>query len=233
MKLIGFGCSFTYGSELLTPELERILQQKLENIKYRESKVWLGVLAKRLGLEVDNYAQPSCSNYAIQEKFAEWFNSRDKQQSVIVLIGWSGHQRTSWWHEKESWIHARHSHKHDGIDQCRLDSKNLFEDSLRDYMKYSIKRSKEVTNNAKLFVNSVCKSHNIPIIQFNAWPEVVTNSYQLSNYHQGDQNMKTVLKEEGIRLNKNFLAEGEHPNELGHEYYVEMLYSWIKAKNII
>ena len=36
MKLIGFGCSFTYGSELLTPELEHILHQKLENIKYRE-----------------------------------------------------------------------------------------------------------------------------------------------------------------------------------------------------
>jgi hypothetical protein len=158
-KLIGFGCSATYGSELLNPNLENSWDGQKENIKYRESKVWLGVLAKRLGLEVDNYAQPSCSNYAIQEKFAEWFNSRDKQQSVIVLIGWSGHQRLSWWHE--------------------------------------------------------------------------TNSHQLSNYHQGDQNMKQVLQSEGKRLNKNFLADGEHPNELGHEYYVEMLYSWIKAKNII
>ena len=89
MKLIGFGCSFTYGSELLNPELEQTWDQQIENIKYRENKVWLGVLAKRLGLEADNYSQPACSNYAIQEIFAEWFNSRDVQESVTVVIGLS------------------------------------------------------------------------------------------------------------------------------------------------
>jgi hypothetical protein len=223
MKLIGFGCSFTYGSELLTPELEHILHQKLENIKYRENKVWLGVLAKRLGLEADNYSQPACSNYAIQEIFAEWFNSRDVQESVTVVIGWTNHMRNSWWHQEQGWIH-------DGF--IRNQEQELFKDSFRDWLKYSAKRNERVTDNAKLFVNSVCKSHNIPIIQFNALANV-TNSYQLSNYHQGNQNMKQVLESEGARLGKTFLADGGHPNELGHEYYVEMLYSWIKAKNIV
>ena len=45
--------------------------------------------------------------------------------------------------------------------------------------------------------------------------------------------MKQVLESEGARLGKTFLADGGHPNESGHEYYVEMLYSWIKAKNIV
>ena len=223
MKLIGFGCSFTYGSELLTPELERILHQKLENIKYRENTVWLGVLAKRLGLEADNYSQPSCSNYAIQEIFAEWFNKRDIQEPVTVVIGWTNHMRNSWWHEDHGWIH-------DGF--IRNQGQELFKDSFRDWLKYSAKRNEIITNNAKLFVNSVCKSHNIPIIQLNALSNV-TNPYQLSNCHQGDQNMYDVLLSEGKRLNKNFLADGGHPNKSGHEYYVEMLYSWIKAKNVI
>jgi lysophospholipase L1-like esterase len=223
MKLIGFGCSFTYGSELLNPELEQTWDQQIENIKYRENKVWLGVLAKRLGLEADNYSQPACSNYAIQEIFAEWFNSRDVQESVTVVIGWTNHMRNSWWHQEQGWIH-------DGF--IRNQGQELFKDSFRDWLKYSAKRNERVTDNAKLFVNSVCKSHNIPIIQFNALANV-TNSYQLSNYHQGNQNMKQVLESEGARLGKTFLADGGHPNESGHEYYVEMLYSWIKAKNIV
>ena len=223
MKLIGFGCSFTYGSELLNPELEQTWDQQIENIKYRENKVWLGVLAKRLGLEADNYSQPACSNYAIQEIFAEWFKSRDVQESVTVVIGWTNHMRNSWWHQEQGWIH-------DGF--IRNQGQELFKDSFRDWLKYSAKRNERVTNNAKLFVNSVCKSHNIPIIQFNALANV-TNSYQLSNYHQGNQNMKQVLESEGARLGKTFLADGGHPNESGHEYYVEMLYSWIKAKNIV
>jgi len=223
MKLIGFGCSFTYGSELLNPELEQTWDQQIENIKYRENKVWLGVLAKRLGLEADNYSQPACSNYAIQEIFAEWFNSRDVQESVTVVIGWTNHMRNSWWHQEQGWIH-------DGF--IRNQGQELFKNSFRDWLKYSAKRNERVTNNAKLFVNSVCKSHNIPIIQFNALANG-TNSCQLSNYHQGNQNMKQVLESEGARLGKTFLADGGHPNESGHEHYVEMLYSWIKAKNIV
>ena len=131
--------------------------------------------------------------------------------------------RNSWWHQEQGWIH-------DGF--IRNQGQELFKDSFRDWLKYSAKRNERVTNNAKLFVNSVCKSHNIPIIQFNALANV-TNSYQLSNYHQGNQNMKQVLESEGARLGKTFLADGGHPNESGHEYYVEMLYSWIKAKNIV
>ena len=223
MKLIGFGCSFTYGSELLNPELEQTWDQQIENIKYRENKVWLGVLAKRLGLEADNYSQPACSNYAIQEIFAEWFNKRDIQEPVTVVIGWTNHMRNSWWHEEHGWIH-------DGF--IRNQGQELFKNSFKDWVNYSKKRNEIITNNAKLFVNSVCKSHNIPIIQLNALSNV-TNPYQLSNCHQGDQNMHDVLLLEGKRLNKNFLADGGHPNESGHEHYVEMLYSWIKAKNIV
>mgnify|MGYP001345570749 CR=1 FL=1 len=121
-KLIGFGCSATYGSELLNPNLENSWDGQKENIKYRESKVWLGVLAKRLGLEVDNYAQPSCSNYAIQEIFAEWFNKRDIQEPVTVVIGWTNHMRNSWWHEEHGWIH-------DGF--IRNQGQELFKNSFK------------------------------------------------------------------------------------------------------
>jgi hypothetical protein len=42
MKLVGFGCSFTYGSELLDPELEDSWDRHHENTPYREQNTWLG-----------------------------------------------------------------------------------------------------------------------------------------------------------------------------------------------
>ena len=47
---------------------------------------------------------------------------------------------------------------------------------------------------------------------------------------QGAQSMQDVLRNEGYRLNQDFLASGGHPNELGHTHYAEMLCSWIKSK---
>ena len=46
MKLVGFGCSFTFGSELLDPSLKDNQDFYYLNKKYRENKVWLGQLAK-------------------------------------------------------------------------------------------------------------------------------------------------------------------------------------------
>ena len=61
----------------------------------------------------------------------------------------------------------------------------------------------------------------------------IPTPYEFTNFHQGDQNMQNVLRNEGDRLNKDFLAPGEHPNEAGHKHYAKMLHSWIEAKNIV
>jgi len=54
MKLVGFGCSFTYGSELLDPDLvEGDDGHHYDNIPYREKHCWLGQLAEMLGCSFD------------------------------------------------------------------------------------------------------------------------------------------------------------------------------------
>ena len=45
--------------------------------------------------------------------------------------------------------------------------------------------------------------------------------------------MQDVLRAEGNRLDKEFLAPEGHPNEAGHEYYAKLLHAWIKANKII
>ena len=177
-----------------------------------------------LDCSFDNRASPANSNYSIQEEFADWFDGRLPDSNDVVCIGWSRHLRTSWWSDDDQrWVH-------DGF--IRNEDEKLFRASFREWLALSYDRNATETNHAKLFVNSVCQANNIKIIQFNALANV-PNAYKLANFHQGDQNMQNVLRNEGDRLNKDFLAPGEHPNEAGHKHYAKMLHSWIEAKNIV
>ena len=87
MKLVGFGCSFTYGSELV--DLKVGTEFHRGNTPYREQSVWLGQLAKLIDCGYDNRAEPACSNYAISQLFYDWFQSRDTQEECVVCIGLS------------------------------------------------------------------------------------------------------------------------------------------------
>ena len=224
MKLVGFGCSFTYGSELMDPELEDDYDRHYDNIPYREKHCWLGQLAEMLDCSFDNRASPASSNYSIQEEFADWFDGRLPDSNDVICIGWTNHLRTSWWSDDDQrWIH-------DGF--IRNEDEKLFHDSFKEWLALSYERNATITNHAKLFVNSVCQANNIKIVQFNALCNIPT-PYEFINFHQGDQNMQNVLRNEGDRLNKDFLAPGEHPNEAGHKHYAKMLHSWIEAKNIV
>ena len=224
MKLVGFGCSFTYGSELQDQDLEMDSEYYRANTPYREKHCWLGQLAEMSGCSFDNRSEPSGSNLSIQEKFADWFDSRLPDSEDVVCIAWTSHLRTSWWSDEEQrWVH-------DGF--IRSKTEKFFRASFKEWVTSSYDRGATVTNHAKLFVNSVCQANNIKIIQFNALANVPT-PYKFPNYHQGDQNMQDVLRKENINLEKNFLAPGEHPNEAGHKHYAKMLHSWAEAKKIL
>ena len=101
---MSLGCSFTYGSELLDPELDHSWDRHHENTPYREKYCWLGRLAERLSCKAINLSEPSCSNYAIQEKFADYI-FRTYTEDTIIAVGWTSHLRMSWWDEDKSWIH--------------------------------------------------------------------------------------------------------------------------------
>ena len=227
MKLVGFGCSFTYGSELIDPELDGTFDEKSQSIvwdrhyantQYRESNVWLGQLAKLLGATWDNRAEPANSNYAIQYQFADWFNNnRNPSESVVVCIAWSEPQRFSWL--DDSWVHN---------NTVRDDEKFLH--SRKDWITSNVDHS-YWTDAAKLFVNSVCNLHNIPILQFNALGNHKSVGYD--NYFLDGLTMESVLKDtqqSDSRL--DLFASGGHPNEAGHEYFTIRLHDFAKERII-
>ena len=204
------------GSELVDPEVGKEFHH--ENTRYRESNVWLGQLAKRLNATWDNRAEPANSNYAIQYQFADWFNNnRDPNETVAICIGWSEPQRFSWLDDR--WVH-------NGV--VRDDQKFLH--SRKDWITSNVDHN-YWTDAAKLFVNSVCKLHDIPILQFNALGH--HKSIKYDNYFLNGMAMETMLKAAQVSDSRlDLFASGGHPNEAGHEYFTIRLHDFAKERII-
>ena len=216
MKLVGFGCSFTYGSELYDPEIGTEFHH--ENTRYRQNNVWLGRLANKLGATFDNRSEPANSNYAIQYQFADWFNNnRDPNETVVVCIGWTESQRFSWL--DESWTH-----------NGTVRNEQKFFHSRKDWNVSNVDHN-YWTDAAKLFVNSVCKLHDIPILQFNALGHHKSTKYD--NYFLDSIAMETVLESAQVSDScLDLFASGGHPNEAGHEYFTIRLHDFAKERII-
>ena len=229
MKLVGFGCSFTYGSELVDPEIDGTFDEKSQSIvwdrhyantRYREQHCWLGKLAKLLDATWDNRAEPANSNFAIAQQVADYFiKTRNSDEKIVVCVGWTERTRFSWY--DDHWTHNGFANDKQGWTR-----------SAKEWVLNSNSASHDMfTDNAKLLVNSICKAHGVPILQFNALGTHKPTTYP--NYFIDGASMDSMLKravQEDSRL--DLFASGGHPNELGHEYFTIRLHDFAKERII-
>ena len=217
MKLVGFGCSFTYGSELQSSDIDP--EDHWANTRYRNEHSWLGLLANRFGFAYDNLAEPANSNMAIAQQVANYFlATRNSTESIVICVAWTEQTRFSWF--DKAWTH-------NGFVDREWSA------SCREWVIKSTNTSHNLwTDNAKLMVNSICKAHGVPILQFNALGEHSVREYD--NYFINGSTMESILKraqQEDSRL--DLFASGGHPNEQGHEYFTKRLYLFAKERIII
>ena len=229
MKLVGFGCSFTYGSELLDPELidtwnedseSFVWDRHHQNTPYRESNCWLGLLSQRMDCPWDNRAEPANSNFAIAQQVSDYFiNLRDTQEKIVICVAWTEKTRFSWYGDR--WTHNGFAGEQAGWFA-----------STKEWVTHSTEQSHNMwTRNAKLMVNSICASHGVPILQFDALGSHKPDSYP--NYFINGASMDSMLKraeQNDDRL--DLFAEGGHPNEAGHEYFTIRLHEFAKERII-
>ena len=219
MKLVGFGCSFTYGSELFSPGADP--NHHWANNRYRNEHSWLGLLASKFNCAYDNLAEPANSNFAISYQVANYIqNSRNDKEHIVVCIGWSDSNRMSWY--SDQWMHNGFVKSHD-----------IWSNTNKEWVANNTNSGNQLyTNSAKLFVNSICNFYNIPILQFNALGEHTTTRYE--NYFNDGNTMQGMLakaQQEDSRL--ELFANGGHPNEAGHEYFTIRLHDFAKQRIIL
>ena len=217
MKLVGFGCSFTYGSELIDPDA----QTHHANTRYRQNNVWLGRLAKNYQLEFDNLAEPANSNFAIAQQVSSYIlNTYNTNDKIIICVAWTSPNRMSWYDKK--WTHNGFA-----------DRTNGWIASAKDWtIRSTDDTHKMYTDNAKLIVNCICKAHSIPIIQFNALGDHSPTRYPA--YFMDGDSMDNYLHKEQLENSKlNLFAKDNHPNEEGHEYFTIRLTDFVKDHIIV
>ena len=219
MKLVGFGCSFTYGSELVDHNISE--DNHHAHTRYRNKNVWLGRLANNLGCQFDNLAEPANSNFAIAQQVSSYFlNTYDPQDKIIICVGWTEKTRMSWY-TKNTWTHNGFASDKVGWPQ-----------SAREWVIKSDNESYDMyTENAKFIVNNICKSMNIPVIQFNALGHHKATQYP--NYFIDGNSMDSMLRRAIAEDNRlDLIAKDGHPNEAGHEYFTVRLTEFVES-NII
>jgi hypothetical protein len=218
MKLVGFGCSFTFGSELYAPSVD--LDDYRSNIKYREDRCWLGLLGHRFKCSsVDNFSQPANSNFAIGQQVANYLLTTPYDPEVVVCVGWTDPARMSWY-SNNKWTH-------NGF----IVGSNY----SQSYKEWVVNTTDDdhtvVSNNAKFSVNSMCKHRSTPLMQFSALGSKEHQSYD--EYFLNGSTMQHYLEKKQIELNMNYFAEGGHPNEAGHVKFVDIMSEWIEAKKLL
>jgi len=95
MKLKSFGCSFVYGSDLSD-------HSDAEGPPGGYSKkTWPSLLANKLNLEYECYAEPGIGNFKILSSIISQGNLNDDS---LFLINWTWIDRYDFVNEKEQWV---------------------------------------------------------------------------------------------------------------------------------
>jgi len=205
MILVGIGCSFTVG----------------EGVETKDN--WLSLLGQSVGCEVLNLAHSGNSNHGIAQQFAHFVcYERHMYEKIAVVISWTEVDRMSWWDEDSyHWVHSTLIDSNDS---------NIYTQSYKEWIMHGqggeASGNQALTDSAKLFVYSVCKAQNIPLIYFNALGKHHTY-HEYENYYLPDTNTLDYLK------NDQLIPNDGHPNELGHTDIASRLYNFINECKIL
>lgn len=231
MHILGIGCSFTYGSELVAPGVSWDAHH--ENISYREKHVWLGQLAQHYNATHDNRGQPSGSNMYIWQTVCEYIQQNPTpREDLLIAIGWTNIDRMSWYHDDENrWVHSGFVRFNDNphpADAC-------FRNSVVEWIKHSMGYQRQWDITLRMSTNALLERYGARYVQFNAIDPLKGYTYDSStvlypafqNTFMGNNNMYDWLcKTHGDSV----IAHGLHPNERGHALWVEQMTHYLDAK---
>jgi hypothetical protein len=212
--LISFGCSFTYGDELLDPALvgkeDCCVSQ---NDDYRNSHSYPGILARHYGLELVNLAINGGSLESERWTLDWLLNKSDIDiQECMLIAGHTQAYRNSWYDPESqgssnnlangTWL------VEPGVDPEWHKLQQLWIKKSLDpvWEKYNLRQT-------VMLFDYVCLKYSIPVVQFKAFenePDVA----ELPNF--------TFERIAGSNLKPH-----GHPDEKGHQLFANHLINYI------
>ena len=237
-KIVGFGDSWTYGDELLDPEL---LKQDPEahfcwdqNTAYRERNCFLGQLGTHYGVPTENFGIPGGSLTSTQWTFQWWLDHEPNPEDCLVIIGLTNSDRITHYNPN----HVHYSNDPPWNKFVHSSWVNFGSSVVPDAFCQMIKQQIVLTvcpaweklnyQNAVLFFDGIAARNRLKLFQFHImpgerpiahaptliWPDFAWTLWFRD--HPGNQK-RELIKPDG------------HPNEIGHSLMRDRLISCIDS----
>jgi hypothetical protein len=215
--LIAFGCSFTYGDELLDPNIKPGEPcNSRHNDDYRNSHCYAGIVAEHFGLDFVNTAFPGGSLESIRYALY-WAEKNYNLENTVLLAGITQAHRMSYFDQDLSgipWNKHRHSTwlKGDTITEWGKLNQSWYKLCFcNEWEKFNLYQT------VKTFEGANASTVLLPVFK---------NEPDFESKCKAD----FVLEKE---LDKNHCAPNGHPNESGHQKIAIRLIEYINSAKLL
>jgi hypothetical protein len=244
-RIIAFGCSWTYGDELIDPKfrhLDHLVVEEFkdhydENTPWRLSHCYAGLVAEHFGLEFENCAFPGASLESMRWTCNYIMQNYTNLDETLWLVGLTDATRISWFnpqHEVSMKDPAWNRHVHStwlaalnpDIDESWFELQKLWI-----AMSYDRQWADYNHNLTVSLFDYVKHRTGASVIQFNCLP----NNYSTNAPSLLYNNLSwfEILQQKRKELSINPFASGNHPNEEGHEIISKHLIEHIKYAKLL
>ncbi len=242
-NLVAFGCSWTYGDELLDPKFEgsKVQAFDVHNDSYRQAHAYPGLVANHYGWTLEDLSWPGASLQSMLWNFNYWLDNSSPEHIAesIVLVGLTHELRTSWYNTnyKASKRESQHdSHRYIHSVWVKHNCDIYGEEDRMEYwqnlhkMHYTLSdcadlRESNYNTIVRAFDGSAAR-YNIPMLQFN----VLTSNHKLKVPTLLDSSsfLEMLVIRDKPRKDPLF-KKGRHPNEKGHMIISDFLINKVNS----
>lgn len=254
-QVVSFGCSWTYGDEILDPNLDPgVPAYDRRNDSYRNAKSFPGLIASHYGVPYRCLAYPGASLRSMVWNLNWWLdNTPDSEKAeTLVLVGLTEESRMSWYNpyhqaqtdetsyeeqltDTRTFVHKQYIHStwlKEDIDIKDEPYQDEWRELYKMYLTLSSCRESGRLNyeDAVRAFDGASARYNIPMLQFNVL--ATTRKPKLPTLLDATSLMEILVIRDKPRKNPLFMPE-KHPNEAGHrviaDYLIEKLDSAIMS----
>jgi hypothetical protein len=231
-KIVGFGDSWMFGDELLDAEYAKVNNLAhagdTQNILYRESHCFLGLLGNHYNVPVENFGIPGGSLTSTQWTFQWWLDHEIVPlDQCLLLVGLTNSFRIS--HYNPAHIHFSNDpvwnkFVHSTWIDCPDPQTEIFKDMLKQQIVLTVCPDWEKINyqNSLLFFDGIAARRNLKLFQFNIANEPISYSVPTKIWNND-------CLENFIGKNNHLCCTNKHPNEQGHRLIADRLISQIDS----
>ena len=239
-KVVAIGCSWTYGDELVDPNLvgtDKGFTWATKNDAYRLKHCYAGIVANHFDFAFENLGFPGASLESMRWALMWYLQQAEDLKDTIFLVGLTEPNRISWYnimhqHNPTDMPWNRHMHS-TWLSQRNPDIAQTWYDMHKIWLthSYTPKWEKFNIDEAAMLFDYVRLRYGSTVMQFLS----MENRYapNVPSVLWAGTSLAQMLTSKQHELGINLFAPGGHPNEKGHQEIAKVLINHINSTILV